>query len=81
MVITIKTIGDAYEQVQFGYLELSHCKGQNLGMTSKIMISSLLHDNNDDDNDDDNGDNNDDKNDDDDQSRPLCSPGMMTGIA
>ena len=40
-------------------------------MTTKKMISSLLHDNNDDDNGDDNGDNNDDKNDDDDHSRPL----------
>ena len=53
MVITTKSIGDPYEQVQFGYLELPQLQESKPRYEDEKMISSLSHDNNDDDNDDD----------------------------
>ena len=49
MVITIKSIGDPNEQVQFGYLELPQLQESKPRYEDEKMISSLSHDNNDDD--------------------------------
>ena len=42
-----RTIGDPYEPVQFGNLELSQLQGPKPRDDDEKMISSLLHDNND----------------------------------